>query len=101
MTNEVPTSLKGMFFTVDDTDGSYGTGQVIRLAAEGIYFVRFDGNEVALPLELASLGEMLETTEEGYKLWRFFDTIEERDKWIDWLDAPSKPRVVSLVRPTK
>lgn len=75
-------NLTGLYFTVDDPDGSYGTGQVIRPAAEGIYFVRFDGNEVTLPLELASLGEMLETTDEGYKLWRFFDTIEERGKWI-------------------
>ncbi|ANH06336.1 MULTISPECIES: hypothetical protein [Shinella] len=101
MSDKIFDTLTGMYFTVDDLDGSYGTGQVIRLAAESIYFVRFDGNEVALPLELVSLGEMLETTEEGYKLWRFFDTIEERDKWIEWLDAPSKPRVISLVKPTK
>ncbi|MGD9476675.1 hypothetical protein V8U06_03815 [Shinella sp. G-2] len=101
MTNKMLDTLTGMYFTVDDLDGSYGTGQVVRLAADGIYFVRFDGNEVDLPLELASLGEMLETTDDGYKLWRFFDTIEERDKWIEWLDAPSKPRVISLVRPSK
>lgn len=94
-------TLAGMYFTLDDPDGSYASGQVIRLAAEGVYLVRFDGNEVPLPLELVSLGEMLETTEEEYKLWRFFDTIEERDRWIDWLDTPSKPRVISLVRPSK
>lgn len=94
-------TLAGMYFTLDDPDGSYASGQVIRLAAEGVYLVRFDGNEVPLPLELVSLGEMLETTEEGYKLWRFFDTIEERDRWIEWLDTPSKPRVISLVRPSK
>lgn len=101
MSEQIFDTLTGMYFTVDDPDGSYGTGQVVRLAADGIYFVRFDGNEVVLPLELASLGEMLETTDEGYKLWRFFDTLEERDKWIDWLDAPSKPRVISLVKSTK
>ena len=98
---KTPDTLTGMYFTVDDLDGSYGTGQVVRPAADGVYFVRFDGNEVDLPLELASLAEMLETTDDGYKLWRFFDTIEERDKWIEWLDAPSKPRVISLVRPAK
>ncbi|MEW9613741.1 hypothetical protein AB3G45_07895 [Shinella sp. S4-D37] len=101
MTEKISDLLTDMYFTVDDLDGSYGTGQVIRPAADGIYFVRFDGTEVTLPLELASLGEMLETTDEGYKLWRFFDTLEERAKWIEWLDAPSKPRVVSLVKPTK
>ncbi|MCB5203468.1 hypothetical protein LH464_13385 [Neorhizobium sp. T786] len=101
MSNTVVDSLTGMYFTLDDPDGSYGTGQVIRLAAEGVYFVRFDGDDVTLPLELVTIGEMLETTEEEYKLWRFFDTIEERDKWIEWLDEPSKPRVLSLVRPTK
>lgn len=101
MNDKTRDALTGMYFTVDDLDGTYGTGQVVRLAADGIYFVRFDGNEVTLPLELASLGEMLETTDEGYKLWRFFDTIDERGKWIEWLDAPSKPRVVSLVKPVK
>ncbi|WP_312417759.1 hypothetical protein [Shinella sp.] len=101
MNDKTHDTLTGMYFTVDDLDGSYGTGQVIRLAAEGIYFVRFDGTEVTLPLELVSLGEMLETTDEGYKLWRFFDTLEERDNWIEWLDAPSKPRVISLVKPVK
>lgn len=101
MSDTVIDSLTGAYFTVDDEDGTYGTGQVIRLAAEGVYFIRFDGNEVTLPLELVSIGEMLEATDQGYKLWRFFDTIEERDKWIEWLDAPSKPRVLSLVRPPK
>ena len=101
MSKAVFDTLTGMYFTVDDPDGSYGTGQVIRLAAEGVYFIRFDGNEVPLPLELVSIGEMLEATDEEYKRWRFFDTVEERDKWIEWLDAPSKPRVISLVRPAK
>jgi hypothetical protein len=98
MTNTDVDNLAGMFFTLDSPDGSYGTGQVIRRAAEGVYFVRFDGNEVTLPLELVTVGEMLETTEEEYKLWRFFDTAEEREVWMEWLDAPSKPRVLSLVR---
>lgn len=101
MYDKIIDTLTGMYFTLDDADGSYGTGQVVRLATEGIYFVRFDGNEVTLPLELVSVGEMLETTEEEYRLWRFFDTVEERDKWIEWLDAPSTPRVISLVKPTK
>lgn len=100
MTKTITDTLAGMYFTLDDPDGSYASGQIIRLAAEGVYLVRFDGNEVPLPLELVSLGEMLGTTEEEYKLWRFFDTIEERDRWIEWIDTPSKPRVISLVRPS-
>ncbi len=98
MANNDVDNLTGMFFTLDSPDGSYGTGQVIRRAAEGVYFVRFDGNEVTLPLELVTIGEMLETTEEEYKLWRFFETAEDREKWMEWLDAPSTPRVLSLVR---
>ncbi|MDR6759225.1 hypothetical protein J2Y48_004541 [Mycoplana sp. BE70] len=101
MNDKILDTLTGMYFTLDAADGTYGTGQIIRLATDGVYLVRFDGNEVTLPLELVSIGEMLETTEEEYRLWRFFDTIEERDKWIEWLDAPSKPRVITLVRPTK
>ncbi|MET3587533.1 hypothetical protein ABID21_003658 [Pseudorhizobium tarimense] len=39
--------------------------QVIRSATEGVYFVRFDGNEVTLPLELVTVGEMIERTEDA------------------------------------
>jgi hypothetical protein len=56
-----------MYFTVDDLDGSYGTDRAIRLAAEGVHFTRFDGREVPLPLELVSIGEMLEATDDEYK----------------------------------
>jgi hypothetical protein len=94
-------NLSGMYFTVDDRDGSYSTGQIVRPATEGVYLVRFDGAEVTLPLELVTLAEMLETGDDEYKVWRFFDTIEDRKTWTDWLDTPSKPRVISLVRPVK
>ncbi|TCM47400.1 hypothetical protein C8J36_11512 [Rhizobium sp. PP-F2F-G48] len=101
MNDKIMDNLSGMYFTVDDGDGSYATGQVIRIATEGAYFVRFEGEEISLPMELVSVGEMLEATDDDYKLWRFFDTIEEREKWTKWLDTPSTPRVISLVRPPK
>ncbi|WP_075293319.1 hypothetical protein [Pararhizobium arenae] len=91
--------LSGMFFTLDDTEGNYSTGQVVGVAAEGVYFIRFDGADMPLPLELVSLAEMLHTTNNEQKLWRFFATVEERDRWLEWLDASSTPRVLSLVRP--
>jgi hypothetical protein len=94
-------ALSGMYFTVAEDDGTLAAGQVIRLASQAVYFVRFEGDNVALPLELISVGEMLEPAEDGYKLWHFFETLEERDKWIDWLDKPARARVLSLVRPTK
>ncbi|GMB83632.1 hypothetical protein NN6n1_44150 [Shinella zoogloeoides] len=100
MNTTEPDTLSGTYFTADNPDGSYGSGQVVRLAAPGVYLVRYDGTEVTLPLELVSLDEMLEATSEGFKVWRFFDTAEDRDTWMEWLDAPSKPRVISLVRPT-
>lgn len=99
MNDKVIDTLSGMYFTVDDGDGSYATGQVIRLATEGAYFVRFEGDKIVLPMELVSIGEMLQATDVDHKLWRFFDTTEERDRWTEWLDTPSTPRVVSLVRP--
>jgi hypothetical protein len=101
MNDKVLDTLTGMYFTMDDGDGSYAAGQVIRLATEGAYLVRFEGSEVTLPLELVTVGEMLQTTEDDSKLWHFFDTIEERNQWTDWLDTPSKPRVISLVKPAK
>lgn len=99
MNHSSPDILANMYFVVDDLAGSYSTGQVVRLVAEGIYFVRFEGAEGVLPLELVSMGEMLQSNGDDQKLWRFFETIEERRAWIDWLEAPSSPRVVSLVKP--
>lgn len=93
--------LSGMYFTVAEEDGTFAAGQVVSLASEGVYFVRFEGEDVTLPLELVTVGEMLQSTEDGYKVWQFFHTLEERGKWVDWLDKPSKARVLSLVRPTK
>lgn len=101
MTDTNPDTLTGMYFTVDDRDGSYSTGQIIRKATDGIYLVRFDGAEVTLPLELVSIAEMLDTAEDDYKVWRFFESADDRKTWTDWLDTPSKPRVISLVKPTK
>jgi len=90
----------GLHFIADIEDGTCVTGQVVRFAAPGVFFVRFDSQVAPMPLELVSIQEMLEVNREGYKLWHFFDTIDEREKWMAWEDTPSKPRVVSLVRPT-
>lgn len=94
-------TISGIYFTVAEEDGTFAAGRVIRLASEGAYFVRFEGEEVTLPMELVTVGEMLQSMEGDYKVWRFFDTLEERDKWIEWLDKPTKARVLTLVRPTK
>jgi hypothetical protein len=94
-------TISGMYFTVAEDDGTFSAGRVIRLASEGAYFVRFEGEEVTLPFELVTVGEMLQSIEGDYKVWRFFDKLEERDKWIEWLDKPTKARVLTLVRPTK
>jgi hypothetical protein len=99
MNEAVVDTLSGMYFTVAEDDGTFAAGQVIRLASDGVYFVRFEGEEVMLPLELVSVGEMLQSTEE-FKIWRFFDTVEERSKWIEWLEKPEKARILTLVRPT-
>jgi hypothetical protein len=98
MTNAIIDRLSGIYFTVAEEDGTFGAGQIIRLASEGVYFVRFEGEEVTLPMELVSVGEMLQSTED-FKVWRFFDTIEERSKWIEWLEKPEKARILTLVRP--
>jgi hypothetical protein len=101
MSEDVTDKLSGMYFTVSEDDGTFSAGQIIGLASDGVYFVRFEGEEIKLPLELVTVGEMLQSTEDGYKIWRFFHTLEERDKWVEWLDKPAKGRVLSLVRPTK
>jgi hypothetical protein len=101
MTEDLTDKLSSMYFTVSEDDGTFSAGQIISLASNGVYFVRFEGEEVTLPLELVTVGEMLQSTVEGYKIWRFFPTLDEREKWIEWLDKPAKARVLSLVRPTK
>lgn len=92
-------SLVGMFYIVDNDDAStYQTGEIISEIADGGYFVRVDGKDHPMPLEIMFLSDMTECSTGGSPLWSFFHTREERQAWIDYVDAPSGPKVVSMVK---
>lgn len=96
MTNTY-TSLTGMFFT--DSDGErYTTGEILAQVTEDTYLVRYDGKDVKSPQELVCVDEMLGSDETGFRLWHFFSDRAELKAWIDWLDAPPEPRLVTLVK---
>lgn len=65
MSDAVIDTLTGMYFTVDGDEDAYGTGRGYPPRRRREHFVRFDGNEVTLPLELATIGEMVEATGPG------------------------------------
>lgn len=88
--------LVGMFFMQDNGD-RYSTGEIVAEVGAGVYLVRFDGQEVTLPMELVSFPELLEIKSDGLKAWTLFNTREELQAWDDWLNTPSKPKVVSIV----
>lgn len=92
-------TLVGMFFTIDRGE-RYLTGQVVKQVSEGLYLVRTDNmgaTGVTFPMEMADVDEMLAMSD-GIKAWSFFETREELNAWIGWLDSASPPQVISLVK---
>ena len=95
-------SIVGMHF-IKDCGDNFRFGEVVGQVGEA-YLVKFDdftakGSSVPLPLELASVAEMLEVAGTGTKRFGFFRTREELDAWWEWLDTPEgSERVVSLVK---
>jgi hypothetical protein len=94
--------IVGSFVQVDSPDGTtYRTGAVVARVSDDSFLVRFDNmGDVKAPtiMELFHTDEMAEYTTDGLKRWRFFSDAEEYRKWFDWVDSPSPPKVVNLVK---
>jgi hypothetical protein len=94
------------FVFVDETGESYRTGEIVASIDDHYYVVRFDDMSEKIPSKSTTLvctHEMSSTHGDGedeFKSWSFFDTRADLQEFVDWLDAPAKPEVVKLVKPS-
>ena len=94
------TSLVGMFFLRDNGD-TYLTGEIIGQVGENCYLLKPDNmnNLPALPPhELMGLGDMATIREDRIPAMSLFPDREAMTAWIDWVEKPSEPRVINLVK---
>lgn len=96
--------LIGKFVLVDFGE-SYRTGEIVTTLDDHYFMVRFDNMMEKVPAKsttLVCLHEMSATYgDEEFKSWHFFDTRADLQDYINWLEAPTKPEVVKLVKPSK
>lgn len=100
-------TLTGLFF-IHDTGEYYRTGVVVRQVHPEAYLVRYDimNGSSDMPndgMELVTIsGAMSAVGDDDFPAFRFFDTREELQAWLDWLEAPRKSaEVLSLVKKGK
>ena len=89
-------------FVLVDNGESYRTGKILETVIyEGGYFlVQFDNmsdKTKKLPAEMVHISEMLSMNGE-FKAWSFFATAEALQEWLDEIESPAAPRIVSLVK---
>ncbi len=89
-------SLVGKYFIDSMDDNMYRTGKVLDVVSEGVYLLSPDAMQdkgMRMPMGLVGIGCMAAHYE-------FFNTRDELDAYIKWVDAPAenKPAVVSLVK---
>jgi hypothetical protein len=96
-----PTTIVGMFFLRDGGE-YYVTGEILAEVKDGFYLMKPDnmnGIPVSSPLEVVQIEDMTLMNDYGIPAISLFSTREALDAWIAWIDTPSKPRVLNLVKP--
>jgi hypothetical protein len=94
-------SLENKFVLCSRPD-FFKTGQ-IRAVLDGAVLVQFDavmdpGTTPRTPMHLVCTEELIHAEENGIKVWGFFDTREQRDAFVAWLDGPAQDaQLVKLV----
>jgi hypothetical protein len=98
--------LVGKFVFVDSGE-AYRTGKITASVDDHYFLVQFDNmvdTNAGKGATLVCLHEMSAAYDDDgleIKSWSFYDTREDLQKFIDWLDAPDKPEVVKLVPKSK
>lgn len=98
--HSTPTTLVGMFFLRDNGD-TYLTGEIIAEINGGIYLLKPDNMKdmpVDPPHEVMSIEQMTGLNEYDIPSMQLFSTREAMTAWIDWIEKPSEPRIVNLVK---
>jgi hypothetical protein len=95
--------LVGNLVLVDDYQNkTFRTGEIIEQVSPDYYLVQFDdmsGGNMRVPLELVGAAEMALLDHIGRR-WSFFPSRDHLQKYLDWLETPSEPRmkVVRLIK---
>jgi hypothetical protein len=92
--------LKGKLVMMNSPD-AYRTGVVVDASAE-FALVRFDdmigaGNDSTLPMELVCLHEMAHAMDDGIRVWGVFNTRDELDAFMSWLEGVHEKKSPKLV----
>ena len=97
----------GMFFHRDLGD-YYQTGEIIRKVNPEAYLTRLDvinGSErcPVNPLVMFAVMDLTDLDEDGNPIFRFFDTRDDLQAWLAWMDTPDDEpkKVVRLVKKEK
>ena len=99
--------LAGKFFVCDnspdDTNecSTYHYGEVLEQINDRVYLISIDNAATAAPikLELVELDEMTMACPScGLRHWHFFNTHEDRERFISWRQPPENG-IVRLVKP--
>lgn len=100
-------NLVGKFFIEDEDDHEwYRTGEV-RHDVERGYLIRYDvsdggANAPIQPMVIVTHEEITSMLDCGHKRWSFFDSRQELNRYIKWIETPAeaKPeaKVVKLTK---
>lgn len=93
-------SLVGKFFFYSMSDGEeelYNFGEVVSVYNDSFYMLKNMSSE-RITRTLFNITQM---TNGGQDFWCFFDTKEEMEDYVSWVESPPKPeenKVVKLVK---
>jgi hypothetical protein len=104
MEREKMKSLEGKIFIHSDPE-TWRTG-VVKAATDHAILVQFDCmtgvRDWQFPAELVCMEEVLHAeAEPGMKMWGFFDTREQLDAYVGWMDGLGVSTVVKMVPKTR
>lgn len=92
--------LSGKFIFAS-TEEYYYTGEILEKVGDEFYMVKKYGTKEGNPdtVMLFSLYDM-SSKDNDMEFWAFFDTKEQLNSYVDWVEEPSdqNPKVVKLVK---
>jgi hypothetical protein len=94
-------------FVFVDSGETYRTGKITAEIDGHFFLVQFDNMtdkteaKCATPVCLHEMSVAYDDDGLEIKSWSFYDTREELQKFIDWIDAPAEPEVVKLIPKSK
>lgn len=89
----------GMYFFRDSED-TYHTGEIVEKISDEVYLLKIDGQFTSETLQAFHIEEFGETANlhglRDVKRWFFFKDKKDFDDFIDYLEEPSKIKIVKF-----